>query len=594
MRENNAASVQRWEHLKVLQTHYKEFDVFLHDVMQNVLGFHCTDIQKDIGKFLVEGGAEIMVQAQRGQAKTTITAIFSVWSLIHNPWYRIVILSAGGSMAEEISTLIIQIINTMDVLECLRPDLRAGDRSSVKAFDIHHSLKGVEKSPSVASIGITGNLQGKRADLLIADDIESQKNSQTMLSRERLLQLTRDFTSICSKGRIIYLGTPQSVDSIYNSLPSRGYNVRIWTGRYPTFEEEKNYGGCLAPIIVERMQANPELRTGGGALGNSGQAVDPLILDEEFLTKKELDQGRAFFKLQFMLDTALMDQDRFPLKLNEIIFMNIPKERTPLEINWSKQPDKKLFLPPDYPVREELYEVYNLGSTWDNFKGTHMYIDPSGGGKNGDEFAVAVSKYLSGYVYIVDVQGLHGGLNEDNRLHLLNMIQKWKPHRIDFEENFGGTTLRNLMLPYIYKIYNEGTGACVVEGVYEKGQKELRIIEVLEPLISSNRLIIEKDLVKSDWLATNKYSIEKRKTYSLFFQMSRLTRDRKSLVHDDKLDALAGTARYWREQLVIDKDRAAALKKQEEIKKLMLDPFGNGKNYSWIKKEHKTIFERFK
>ena len=40
-------------------------------------------------------------------------------------------------------------------------------------------LKGVDRSPSVACIGITGQLPGKRADLLIADDIESPKNAGT-------------------------------------------------------------------------------------------------------------------------------------------------------------------------------------------------------------------------------------------------------------------------------------------------------------------------------------------------------------------------------------------------------------------------------
>lgn len=593
MKEDATKAALRWEELKILQEHYKDFNVFLEDVMSNVLGFNCTDIQKDIGDFLVNGGQEIMVQAQRGQAKTTVTAIFSVWNLIHNPWYRILILSAGGSVAEEIATLIIQIIMTMDVLECMRPDAGAGDRSSVKAFDIHHSLKGVEKSPSVVSIGITGNLQGKRADLLIADDIESQKNSQTMMSRERLLQLTRDFTSICSKGRIVYLGTPQSVDSIYNSLLSRGYNVRIWTGRYPTEEEEKNYGDCLAPIIRERMIADPSLRTGGGLSGKSGKPVDPVILDEEFLTKKELDQGKAYFKLQFMLDTALMDGDRFPLNLEDVIFMSIPTERTPLEVNWAKIPDRKIPLVADYPVRDNMYEIYNMGKDWASFSSTHMYIDPSGGGKNGDEFAIAVSKFLSGYVYIVDVKGLQGGLNDANRSYLLGLIKKWRPKCIEFEENFGGNTLRNLLTPDILKIYEDSNSSCAIDGVYETGQKETRIIEILEPLISTNRLVIDKGLIKSDWEACSRYPIEKRKTYSLFFQMARLTRDRNSLTHDDKLDCVAGTARYWRQRLVVDKNKQAAKEKQEALDKIMRDPLGNGSNYGWGRKKHQSLFSRW-
>lgn len=86
--------------------------------------------------------------------------------MIHNPKFRILIVLAGGSQASDISTLIIRIIMNMDELECLRPDLRNGDRSSVEHFDVHYTLKGVDKSPSVKCLGITANLQGNRADLI--------------------------------------------------------------------------------------------------------------------------------------------------------------------------------------------------------------------------------------------------------------------------------------------------------------------------------------------------------------------------------------------------------------------------------------------
>ena len=156
-----------------------------------------------------------MVQAQRGQAKTTIAAAFAVWCLIHSPAHRVLIISAGGTQANEISTLIVRIVMTMDVLECMQPDKLAGDRTATDAFDIHHSLKGLDKSPSVACVGIDSNLQGKRADLLIADDIESSKNSATPVQRAKLLHLTKDFTSINSTGRILWLGTPQTLSLIH-------------------------------------------------------------------------------------------------------------------------------------------------------------------------------------------------------------------------------------------------------------------------------------------------------------------------------------------------------------------------------------------
>ena len=130
-RESSSEALVRWQKLHLLQDHYSEFLPFLHDVM-DLLGFSVSEIQEDIAKFIAYGPHYLMVKAQRGQAKTSIAAAYSVWCLIHNPRFRVLIFSAGGSQASDISTLIIRVIMNMDELECLRPDIRNGeDRKSV-------------------------------------------------------------------------------------------------------------------------------------------------------------------------------------------------------------------------------------------------------------------------------------------------------------------------------------------------------------------------------------------------------------------------------------------------------------------------------
>lgn len=205
-------AAERWADLKALQREYPDARDFLTDVLKALIGVTPTDIQYDIMDYLQRGVDYRMIQAQRGEAKTTITGIFAVWRLIQDPTTRVLIFSAGGDMAEEISNWVIQVIYGMDILECLRPDTtRQGQRASVKRFDVHYHLKGAEKSPSVACMGVTANMQGRRADILIADDIESSKNAYTENMREQLRHKMRDFPSICSKGEIIFLGTPQSL-----------------------------------------------------------------------------------------------------------------------------------------------------------------------------------------------------------------------------------------------------------------------------------------------------------------------------------------------------------------------------------------------
>ena len=130
--------------------------------------------------------------------------------------------------------------------------------------------------------------------------------------------LTKEFESVCSKGQIIYLGTPQTTESIYNNLAGRGYAIRVWTGRYPTYEQEANYGDTLAPMLQQDMLMDPSLRTGYGLDSCQGKPTCPEMFDEEILLTKELSMGAAKFQLQFMLNTKLADEERYPLKLQNL------------------------------------------------------------------------------------------------------------------------------------------------------------------------------------------------------------------------------------------------------------------------------------
>lgn len=577
MSEELALMKKRWDDLELLQEHYMRFADFYYDVSTEVLGFECTDIQLDIADFLETGDPYRMIQAQRGQAKTTITACYAVWRLIHDPKTRVLIVSAGDNMATQIAYWIIQIISNMPELECMRPDTSLGDRSSVKAFDVHRTLKGYDKSPSVACLGITANMQGYRADVLIADDIESTKNSQTATQRERLAHLTKDFTSINQSGDIIYLGTPQSNDSVYNSLPSRGFKVRIWPGRYPTTEELPNYKDYLAPLILDRLLADPSLQTCGGPTGDRGQPVDPVLLGEDKLIKKEVDQGRAYFQLQHMLDTKLMDEDRYPLKSRDLVFLPIAPERTSVHVNWMRSSDRRIHPPQGFPIQEDYYTGSPDGDEYGYYTGCAMYIDPAGGGKNGDELAWCVTKFLAGKIYVVECGGVPGGYTEDKLRIVTDVVIKHKPSVVQIEKNFGNGAFQQILTPYLHKRLADTGHKCGIEEVWESGQKELRIIDILEPIISSNRLIFDPKLLETDWKSVQKYPAEKRATYSLFFQLARLTRDKGSLIHDDKLDALAGAARYWVEALAQDSDRVAAQIKNENYRRLMSNPLGNGR-----------------
>jgi hypothetical protein len=462
---------------------------------------------------------------------------------------------------------------TMEELEPLRPDASNGDRTSVEAFDVHYTLKGVDKSPSVACVGITGNLQGKRADLLIADDIESQKNARTATMRELLLELTRDFTSICALGRIVYLGTPQSQESVYNTLPSRGFTVRIWPGRFPNSAQLENYGDMLAPYVKQRLALNPGLAFGGGMLGDQGQPIDPTYMDEQTLQKKELDQGPTYFQLQHMLNTKLADALRYPLKLENLVVMRVGGDYYPMTVARSFgaaipfSVHSVNFHLSTFEKTEETKDVAKL-------QGVVMYVDPAGGGKNGDETAYAVTGFLNGNIFLLSVGGIPGGYGVPQMQRLADIAARWKVNKVIVEKNMGYGGFVAVWLPILRASWH-----CAVEDDMVHGQKELRIIETLEPVMARGSLIINEAAIEEDRDTAAVHDPSKRGLYSLFHQLSKMTRDRNCLFHDDRADAVEGAVRHWTSMLAIDQNDAIKRAREREFREVAADPLGKKNLY---------------
>jgi hypothetical protein len=531
----------RWNDLIALQQHYADFRDFYYDCSVDLLGFVPTEQQLDIAAYVAYGPQYAMVQAQRGEAKTTITGCYAVWTLIHHPPSRVLIVSAGNKMAKQISKWCIQIITGMPELTCMQVDkTHPGASYSIEAYDIHHTLKGPEKSPSIAVLGITSTAQGYRADLLIPDDVESAQNSDTQHKREYLKQLTRDFTSINTNGRIIYLGTPQSVDSIYNDLPARGFDIRIWPGRYPTHEEEARYGGRLAPLIVKAMEANTSLRIGGGPLGERGQVTDPTMMSEAILTKKEVDQGKPYFNLQHMLDTSLSDADRFPLKVKDLLFYSFDLEDAPKKFIWSNDPACQIHHTVGCSIKDSIYRPARVSDEFLPYTYRLISVDPAGGGQNGDETGVSVLFANScGWIALMSIHGIPGGTEPSKLQQIVDLARKWGVHDVIVEKNFGFGAYANALKAAAADPDPEKGWPMSIEEVWSAGQKELRIMDALEPVMGSHKLIINTSVLQQDVDQSQRYALEKRSLYQFLFQMKYLTRDRKSLVHDDRLESVS-------------------------------------------------------
>jgi len=103
-------------------------------------------------------------------------------------------------------------------------------------------------------------MTGGRADYIIADDVETPQNAFTVDQRDKLKTQISEFEAI-RKGneghgnvsQIIYLGTPQCEESLYNHLSDIGFQTRIWPARYPMMDKLEDYKGKLCPVLEDEM-----------------------------------------------------------------------------------------------------------------------------------------------------------------------------------------------------------------------------------------------------------------------------------------------------------------------------------------------------
>ncbi|ACF15831.1 gp19 [Escherichia phage EcoDS1] len=516
-----------------------------------------TRCQIDMAKKLSAGdNRRFILQAFRGIGKSFITCAFVVWKLWNNPDLKFMIVSASKERADANSIFIKRIIDLMPQLQELKP--KQGQRDAVISFDVGPAKP--DHSPSVKSVGITGQLTGSRADILIADDVEVPNNSATQAARDRLSELVKEFDAILKPGgTIIYLGTPQNEMTLYRELEGRGYTTTIWPARYPRDKKDwQSYGDRLAPMLQAELEEDPE--------SFYWRPTDEVRFDDTDLKERELSYGKAGFALQFMLNPNLSDAEKYPLKLRDLIVADLDPSSSPMVYQWLPNPQNKREDVPNVGLMGDSYHTYQtVGSAFSSYTQKILVIDPSGRGK--DETGYAVLYQLNGYIFAMEVGGMRGGY-EDSTLEALAKIgRKWKVNEYVIEGNFGDGMYLELFKPVAARIHP----AAVTE-VKSKGQKELRICDVLEPIMGSHRLIVNAAAIVQDYQSASDKDGVRNPIYSLFYQMTRISRERGALAHDDRLDALAIGVQFFVESMAKDANKGEREVTEEWLEEQMENP----------------------
>ena len=161
---------------------------------------------------------------------------------------------------------------------------------------------------------------------------------------------------------------------------------------------------------------------------------------------------------------------------------------------------------------------------------------------------MCIASFGMGYVFVHHLEGYYDGGYEEPLLEKLVKLALEYPdlNLIRYEENYGDGMFGSLLRPHVGRL---GQGQIGLEGYRVQGMKETRIINTLEPVMGSHRLVFNKRAIKSE---------ENQK------QITRLYDTRGALKHDDRVDVLSAAVAYFEDTLGIDVDKKLAQWEEEE------------------------------
>ena len=513
---------------------FDSFPLFLSLVWKSLDLPRPTRAQLAIAGYLQNGPKRLQIQAFRGLGKSWIAAAFVLWVLWKDRDKKILVISASKQRADDFTIFCQKCILEFEWLSGMRP-VDDDQRWSRVSFDIAGCRPA--QSPSVKSVGITGQITGSRADLIVFDDVEVPANSATDLMREKLLQLVTEGESVLTpKGdsRIVFLGTPQTTFTVYRTLRERNYRPFVWPARYP--KSLVGYEDVLAPQLVADIEEQGHEKV-------SWQPTDTRF-SEINLLEREQSMSRSNFMLQFMLDTSLSDALKFPLKLSDFSVMPLDPSKGPSDVIWGSDKETLLDLP----------AVALPGDRWHRPKSTGEYVpynqtivavDPSGRGK--DETVAVVLSQINGFIFIRDILATQDGYSDKTLRGILTMARRYGSSMCLIESNFGDGAVMELMKKHA----QEMKVGMTFEEVRATTRKEDRIIDTLEPVLNQHRLVIDEKLVTWDYQSNHDMAPEERLPRMLMYQLTRMCREKGAVKHDDRVDALALGVKYFQDILAI-------------------------------------------
>lgn len=486
-----------------------------------------------------------MLQCLRGLSKSLNAQLYTVWRLLNDPDEHILVMSAGATRAKNFTQFVQKLLALFPVCHGMKPRHNL-ERTSGQSFDVAGASP--SDSPSVYAVGVGNQITGMRATLVIYDDIETPQNAGSAVQRDKIDHFASEAANLLMTGydESITLCTPHSMDSIYiDWIATKGFKPLIIPAEYP--DKLDIYGGHLAPYIFERMQKDPTI---------VGTAVDERFT-MDVLNSKKKRIGKSQYKLQYQLDVTASDELKHPLKLADLIVMDVDMDDAPVKISPSTMRENMVMIKHNGFSTDRLYAPAFVSDNRSEYSYRVMAIDPSGRGA--DETGVAIGFTLGGRIHFKKITGIQGGYDADVLDQLIQMCADYRIDYLVIESNFGDGAFAKMLEPLLYRRASNTK----LEEVRAKGRKEVRIITTLEPLLNQRRIVIDKKVLDDD--------IKADAVNSFTHQLTRLTQEPNSLRHDDRIDAVEMVCKFVMDKEDFDEESASerfdAVRLEEDLDK---------------------------
>tara|TARA_A100001035_G_scaffold187060_1_gene149175 strand:- start:3084 stop:4754 length:1671 start_codon:yes stop_codon:yes gene_type:complete len=502
-----------------------------------------TAAQYGMAECLQDGPTDMQLQAGRGFGKSVITACLASWFLLRDPNATIMVVSATGNKAAEFISMTRRILDLVPYCEHLKPGDHTTDNAF--AFNVEARTK-IGQDKSCFARGIGSQITGSHADYVIADDVEIEGNCETAASREKLLVKISEFEQIRNVGgRVLFLGTPQIQESVYNKLKD-GYPVF----KFPAIMPDKENPTESVDVSDWIWECGIEV----------GKPTQPERFSEEVLMERLAKIGPRLFALHYKLDTTLSDIAKYPLKLRDLVVIDINPEVCPEKIVWASSTANKQV--PSFGFAGDLiYEPMWISDNYIPYIQTAMFIDPSGRGK--DETSVCVASTANGYIFIHELLGYEGGYDTPTISKIAKLAYQYNIKLIRVESNFGDAMFAQVLRPKIA----EYCGQVAIEDYRVSGAKEARIINIVEPIMAQHRLVLDTNVAK-----------DKENQY----QITRIHGGRGALRHDDRIDVLSAAVKYWEDALGLDVDQTIQRNQRQEKEEVIKNWLSDNRFYGLL------------